>query len=296
MPAAITRPPFRTARSAAGISEPTGAKMIAASSGSGGGLSESPTHSAPKPRGEVLRLAVAGPGEGEDALALVAGDLRHDVRRGAEAVDAEGLGRARHAMRAVADQPGAEERRGIGIAVAVRDAEAVAVVGEDEVLVAAVEMAAGEARVVAEILLAGMAEAAAAAGAAEPGNADPLADGEAMGAVAHPRHLADDLVPRDHRMAAHRQLAVDEVEVGAADAAGEHPQEQLGRPGLGNRPFLEPETLSRPTAHHCPHAAHPAIKAGRREAGGVSRHLAPAAIAAIIGAARGGDSPVRPRG
>ena len=246
------------------MSVPTGAKMIAASSGSGGGLSESPTHSAPNPRGEVLRRAVARPGEGVDALALMARHLRHDVGRGAESEDAEGLRGAGHAVGAVADQPGAEERRGVGVAVAVGDAEAEAVVGEHEVLVAAVEMAAGEPRVVAEVLLARMAEAAAAAGAAEPRHADPLADVEAVGARAHLRHLADDLVAGHDRVAADRQFAVDEVEVGAADAAGKHADEELRRPRLGNLAFLEAELLARPPDHHRPHAGHPAINARRR--------------------------------
>ena len=55
MPAQTTRPPLRTARSAAGTSAPTGAKMIAASSGSGGGSSESPAQTAPSARAKRLR-------------------------------------------------------------------------------------------------------------------------------------------------------------------------------------------------------------------------------------------------
>src|SRR5262245_23836764 len=47
MPAQTTRPPLATARSATGTSAPTGAKMIAASSSSGGSVSEPPAHSAP---------------------------------------------------------------------------------------------------------------------------------------------------------------------------------------------------------------------------------------------------------
>jgi hypothetical protein len=43
----MTRPPFFTALSASGTSAPTGAKMIAASSGSGGRSSELPAQTAP---------------------------------------------------------------------------------------------------------------------------------------------------------------------------------------------------------------------------------------------------------
>ena len=70
MPPQTTTPPLRTARSAAGTSAPTGAKMIAASSARGGVASEPPAHTAPSAQGEVLRLPVAGPGEGVDLAAL----------------------------------------------------------------------------------------------------------------------------------------------------------------------------------------------------------------------------------
>ena len=46
MPPQTTRPPLATAASAAGTRAPTGAKMIAASSGSGGASLEPPAHSA----------------------------------------------------------------------------------------------------------------------------------------------------------------------------------------------------------------------------------------------------------
>ena len=50
MPAQTTVAPFAVARSAAGTSSPTGAKMMAASSSSGAAPSESPAHSAPSSR------------------------------------------------------------------------------------------------------------------------------------------------------------------------------------------------------------------------------------------------------
>ena len=89
MPAQTTVPPRSTARSAAGTSAPTGAKMIAASSVSGGALSEPPAQAAPSSRAKCLRRGIAGAGEGEDLAALPARHLGDDVRRGAEAVDAE---------------------------------------------------------------------------------------------------------------------------------------------------------------------------------------------------------------
>ena len=50
IPAHTTTPPGPTARSAAGTSAPTGAKISAASSGSGPGRVASPAHSAPSDR------------------------------------------------------------------------------------------------------------------------------------------------------------------------------------------------------------------------------------------------------
>jgi len=50
IPPQTTVPPFLVAASAAGTSGPTGAKISAASSGSGGGAVESPAHSAPSER------------------------------------------------------------------------------------------------------------------------------------------------------------------------------------------------------------------------------------------------------
>ncbi len=61
--------------------------------------------------GEALRRVVAGSGEGEDAASLMARDLRYDVCRRAEAVDAKPLGVTCHTESAIADQSCAKERR-----------------------------------------------------------------------------------------------------------------------------------------------------------------------------------------
>src|SRR5205085_4547202 len=122
--------------------------------------------------GEGLHLLVARTREREDAPALVARHLRHDVRGGAEAVEAKAFRVAREAKRPVADQPGAEERRGLDVRVSLRDREAEARVGDRVLGVAAVEVVAGEARSVAEVLPAAQAVAALAARPAEPRDAD----------------------------------------------------------------------------------------------------------------------------
>ena len=57
MPPQTTRPPFFTALSAAGTSAPTGAKMIAASSGSGGSLVGAARPDRAERAREILRRA-----------------------------------------------------------------------------------------------------------------------------------------------------------------------------------------------------------------------------------------------
>ena len=113
MPAQTTVPPFATRRSAAGTSAPTGAKIIAASSSSGGGPQRVAGPLGAELAREPLRLLVARAREGEHAPALMARHLRDDVRRRAEAVEPEPLGVAGQPQRAVADQAGAQQRRGL---------------------------------------------------------------------------------------------------------------------------------------------------------------------------------------
>jgi hypothetical protein len=87
--------------------------------------------------------------------------------------------------------------------------------------------------VLAEVLVAAPAEAAGLVGLVQPRHADAIAHGERRRArLAARRHhlctcaetddLADDLVPGDDGRAMGRQLALDNVQVGAADAAGQN--------------------------------------------------------------------------
>ena len=175
MPALTTGPPLALARRAAGISAPTGAKTIAPSSCSGGARrSDAGPHRAQLAR-ERLRRGVALAGEGEDAPALVRARPGEDVGGGAEAVEADPLGLAGQAQRPIADQPGAEQRRRLLVGIAGRQREAEALVGDRQLGVAAVDVVAGEAGAVAEVLAARAAVAALAAGPAQPGHADPVA-------------------------------------------------------------------------------------------------------------------------
>ena len=146
-------------------------------------------------------------------------------------------------QRAVADQPRAEERGGFEVAEPVGNREAEALVGDDPLGVAAVDVVAGEAGAVAEVLPAARAEAALAARPAEPGHAEPAA---VLG-------LADDLVAGHERQLRTRELAVDDVQVGAADAAGADAEQQLPRRRLGPLELRRPQRRARSVEQHRPH-------------------------------------------
>src|SRR4029079_8805499 len=119
--------------------------------------------------------------------------LADDVRGGAEAVQPDALGVAAHPQRAVADQARAEERRGLEVAVALGQREAVARVGDGAGGVAAVDVEAGEPPADAQVLAAPAAGPGLPARPAEPRDADPVAGLDA-GPVARGEDRADDLV------------------------------------------------------------------------------------------------------
>src|SRR5690606_8350290 len=70
---------------------------------------------------------------------------------------------------------------------------------------------------------------AAPAGLAEPGNADALPDREPLHLGPHGHDFAHDLVPRDDGKLPVAQVAVGDVEIGAAHAAGPNPHQDLLR-------------------------------------------------------------------
>jgi hypothetical protein len=84
--------------------------------------------------------------------------------------------------------------------------------------VPAVEMISGEAGSIAEILFAAQTELALPACVAEPWDAEPRAERHAD-TVASSDDFADDLVARNERCAEKRQVAVDDMQIGAAYAA-----------------------------------------------------------------------------
>ena len=193
----------------------------------------------------ALRRLVARPRERVDLASLPADDLGQDVRRRAEAVEADPLRLAAHPQRAIADQPGAQERRRLLIGLLARQGEAEALVGDHVLGIPAVDVAAGKAGAHAEVLAPRQALIALATGPAEPGHADPSTVGH---------RARDDLVSEDPRRLRDLHLAIDEVEVRAAHGAGVDAQQQLTGPGDRDRPRHRHERRADALEDHRTHA------------------------------------------
>ena len=170
-------------------------------------------------------------------------DLRDDVRRGAEPVQPEPLRVAREPQRAVADQAGAEQRRRLEVAVPVRDREAEALVGDGPLGVAAVEVVAGEAR-------AGRRGSRGRSCSSGTRRTSSRATARRAGA---PSSASPTIWwPGTSGSFGCVELAVDDVQVGAADAAGAHAEQHLAGPRLGPPELRRPQRRPGSLEHHCP--------------------------------------------
>ena len=114
---------------------------------------------------------------------------------------------------------------------------------------------AGEARTVAQILLAAPAIRTFAAGVAEPGNTDPFADRQVHDTGAKRIHPAHHFMTGNDRIGDVGQFTVDDMQVGAAHAAGADPDAHVARPGRRILPRFEPERRSGRRQNHGVHAA-----------------------------------------
>ena len=101
---------------------------------------------------ELLGALIARAREGVHVATLVDGDLADHVSRRAESVQPEPRGVAGELQRPVADQPAAQQRRRLLIGELGGQLEAEPFVGDGELGVATVDVAAGEARVHAQVL------------------------------------------------------------------------------------------------------------------------------------------------
>jgi hypothetical protein len=106
---------------------------------------------------------------------------------------------------------------------------------------------------VAEILPACTAVGTGAVRPPEPGDADAVAERRLGDSLAEACHGPHDLMSQHERQLGVRQLAVEDVKVGAADAAGMHLHQHLASPGGWHRDVGKPKRGSRFFEDHCPH-------------------------------------------
>src|SRR5262249_13122934 len=139
------------------------------------------------------------------------------------------------ADRAIADYSRAEQRRGRLIPELIGNRVGEVLAHDRELGVTAVVIVAGEARVGAKIFTSAPAIYALAAGLAQPRDSDPRAQAEARASGTASCDRADDLVAGNDSRKTWRQIALGNVEIGAAYAAGPDADENLALPGLGDR-------------------------------------------------------------
>ena len=256
MPPQTTRPPLRNAASAAGTSvahrreQDRGVERLRRRV-----VRPARPVDADRAR-ERLTGMVARPGEGEHAPPLPATDLGDDVPSGAEAINADRPPVSGELERAPADQARAEQRRR-------RDRVEVLGKRKDEVRVGdrmgrepAVPGVAGEERRIAQIFTSAAAIGASPVGVAEPSHADARAKLEAD-PCADRVDAADNLMARHDGQLGVGQLAVDDMEVGAADTASLDPHANLTGSGRWVSPLLHHEPFVRPMQDHGAHRSAP---------------------------------------
>jgi len=182
-----------------------------------------------------LLAVVFAAGGDEDFAVPVAEDFDGLRGGGSEAEEANalsGLG-ACDAQAAEADDAGTEEWGDVGVVEG--GGQRVDEVGTDEGVfgVATVDGVAGEGGVVAEVFFVAEAEGAGAVGAADPGDAYAGVCGEFGGCAFD--DFADDLVAEDEGLVEEGEIAFEDVQVSAADSAGEDAEKDVigGEGGAG---------------------------------------------------------------
>jgi LTXXQ motif family protein len=204
---------------------------------------------------EFLRGDVACPGESEHLAALPARDLRDDVRGGTKAVESNIFAVSSHLQRAPPDQAGAQKRRQRDIIAVIGQRQYVSRIRNDVRGITAVTRIACKQWPVAEVFTPFAAIPAMSAGLTKPRNADAAANLMRVEAAAHPIDPSDNFVAGNDGKLRIWQVAVDDVKIGAAHAAGgdTNPYFAVGRPGVGALHKLErrPRTFQ----HHRTHLA-----------------------------------------
>src|SRR6185437_7410658 len=170
--------------------------------------------------------------------------------RGAKAVEAEVRAHAGRAVCTVADQPRAKEWRKLRGGSVVGQRQAETSVRQHLFCIAAVDGVAGEARVLAQVFLTGLAVAAETAGVRQPGDSDAVAHAEARDRRADLADAAHDLVTGDDGIVDVGQLSVQKVQVRTTDAAGLDGNAYLVLAGRRQRNLIHAQTRARSQESH----------------------------------------------
>ena len=176
-----------------------------------------------------LTSFVGRSGECENFAALVNRDLPDHVRGIAETVNAEAMRVASFAIGAVAEHAGAQKRRRLDIVVFVRQMKTKSRVRNGELGVTPINSVAGKLRAVAKVFALRSTISAFPVRPAQPRNANSVTGGKSLDVLAYLFDASNDLMPGDERQFRIRQLAIDNVKVGAANGTSSNTNEQLSR-------------------------------------------------------------------
>lgn len=90
---------------------------------------------------------------------------------------------------------------------------------------------------------------------AEPGNANSITHCKTPLTIAQASHTSDNLVSGNERKLGVRQVAVDHVEIGAANRACPDFDKHLAGTGTRHLPFNQPERMTSSLEHHRLHVS-----------------------------------------
>ena len=168
-------------------------------------------------------------GHHEELGTLREGDLRGDVCARAEPVDPETpTGRqVRPPQGAVPDDPRAQKGRGIDVRERIGDPVGIPLRYDSQPGKTAVGVPPGVLGGGTEVLRTASTPAAPAARATQPRDSDAVPEGEPARVRPGGHDRPDHLVPGDHARSSRRQVTLDQVQIGAADAARTHLDQHL---------------------------------------------------------------------
>lgn len=197
--------------------------------------------------GASAGLFAFGTGGDENFAAPVKGNLNGERGGSTKPEEAEAAtGRdARDVQGAIADHTTTEERRSREVLEGVRETEREVCINREVLGEATIAMPASECGRFAEILQPGGAEFTGPAGGAQPGDAGTVAGSPATDATAKSYHTAHGLVTGNERQPSRTNIALRELQVGAADATGADLEQEFTGTRLRRGEVLDAERRRR---------------------------------------------------